>query len=134
MRSFRNIKRRARGDVQKHMRVPALYLASRDSVPVPCFVRVHTKFQALGDMKGTNFNYAEREDVTPRIILWREEIPLPKRNAIISVEAGEAYQIDNTEPPDDLTITAMVAVMDSEQSAGLPVPGDDQWPMLLWSR
>lgn len=124
MASFRDIKRRARRDVQLHLRVPALYLASIDAVPVQCFVRVHTKFQALGDMKGTNFNYAEREDITPRIIIWREEIPQPVRNAIISVEAGEAYHIDNTQPPDDLTITAMVTQLDNEDPklADLPIP------------
>lgn len=124
MASFRDIKRRARRDVQTHMRVPALYLASIDAVPVPCFVRVHTKFQALGDMKGTNFNYAEYEDITPRIILWREEIPQPVRNAIISVEAGEAYYLDNVLPPDDLTITATVAKLDDDDPklAMLPVP------------
>ncbi len=124
MASFRDIKRRARTDVQKHLRVRALYLATIDAVPVPCFVRVHTKFQALGDMKGTNFNYAEYEDITPRIILWREEIPQPVRNAIVSVEAGEAYYLDNIEPPDDLTITAMVVKMDDDDPklAMLPNP------------
>lgn len=125
MASFRDIKRRARRDVQNHMRVPALYLASFDAVPVPCFVRVHTKFQALGDMKGTNFNYADREDITPRIILWREEIPQPiPFNAIVSVEAGEAYYLNITQPADDLTITAMVVKLDDDDPklALLPVP------------
>jgi hypothetical protein len=124
MASFRDIKRRARTDVQRHLCVRALYLASIDAVPVPCFVRVHTKFQALGDMKGTNFNYAEYEDITPRIILWREEIPQPVRNAIISVEAGEAYYLDNVLPPDDLTITATVAKLDDDDPklTMLPVP------------
>lgn len=124
MRSFRDIKRNARRDVQKHMRVPALYLATVGAVPVPCFVRVHTKFQALGDMKGTNFNYAEYEDISPRIILWREEIPQPVRNAIISVEAGEAYYLDNIQPADDLSITATVAKLDDDDPklAGLPTP------------
>lgn len=124
MASFRDIKRRARTDVQNHLRVRALYIAEEGADPVPCFVRVHTQFQALGDMKGTNFNYAEREDITPRIILWRAEIPQPKRNAIISVEAGEAYYIDSIEPPDDLTIKAMVVRLDNEDPKliDLPVP------------
>ncbi|WP_425962730.1 hypothetical protein [Rhizobium nepotum] len=123
MASFRDIKRRARADVHLHMRVRAFYLADRNAAPVQCFVRVHTKFQALGDQAGTNLNYAEREDVTPRIILWREELPQPSRNAIISVEAGEAYQIDNVLPADDLTITAMVTRMDLADTTDLPVPG-----------
>ncbi len=122
MATFRDHKRRARRNVHKHMRVAAFYLADRNAVPVPCFVRVHTKFQALGDQAGTNLNYAEREDVTPRIIFWREELPQPSRNAIISVEVGEAYQIDNIEPADDLTITAMVTRMDLADTIDLPVP------------
>ncbi|QXV73596.1 hypothetical protein [Rhizobium phage RHph_X2_30] len=122
MASFRDIKRKARRDVHQHLRVPALYLATREATPVECFVRVHTKFAALGDMKGTNFNYAEREEETPKLIIWREEISQPARNAIISVETGEAYQIDSVQPADDLTITVNVTAMDSEDTVGLPVP------------
>ena len=123
MASFRDIKRKARRDVQKHLRVPAYYLVSGEAEPVACFVRLHTKFGALGDMAGTNLGYAEREEILPRIILWREEIPQPVRNAIISVEEGEAYLIDHVQPADDLTITATVVVMPASEAAGLPYPG-----------
>lgn len=122
MRSFRDIKRQARSDVHRELRVAALYLESPSATPVPCFVRVMTKFAALGDMKGTSFNYAERIDQTPRLILWCEELPEPKRNAIISVEPGEAYQIDNIEPADGQTITVLVVAMDPADIVSLPVP------------
>jgi hypothetical protein len=121
MAGFRDILRRGRRDVHQHMHVAALYIVE-GAEPLPCTVRVHNKFLALGDMKGTSFDYAEREDITPKLILWREEIPQPQRNAIISVEAGEAYQIDHIAPPDDLTITATVIRMSADDAAGLPVP------------
>lgn len=122
MPGFRDILRRGRRDVHKHLHVAALYIESADAEPVPCTVRVHKHFAALGDMKGTSFDYAEREEVTPKLILWREELPEPRRNAIISVEAGEAYMIDHIGEPDDLTITATVTRMSQSDAAGLPVP------------
>ena len=122
--AFRDIKRRARRAVQQQMGVPVLYLATRTSKPLECNMRVHTKFGALGDMKGTSMSYAEREDIAPRVIIWRDEVPNPVRNAIISVETGEAYFIDHLMPPDDLTITALVVALTEDEAAGLPVPGD----------
>ena len=126
MASFRDIKRKARSDVHKHMRVTALYIppASIDAAqtPIPCTVRVHSKFAALGDMAGTNFGYAERSEILPRLLIWRAEIAQPVRGAIVSVEEGEAYSIDFVEPHDDLSITATVKRLSAEKSLGLPVP------------
>lgn len=122
MASIRDIKRRARSDLHNHMRVRALYLSTRTATPVPCYVRVHTSFAALGDMKGTSFRFGEREEFTPSIIVLRAEIPAPLRNAIISVEAGEAYYVDHINPPDDATITVHVVPMLADDAVGLPVP------------
>lgn len=122
MRSVRDIKKRARSDVHDHMRVAALYLETPTSFPVPCHVRVHTKFAALGDMKGTSFSYAEREDVNPKLIFWRADGIEPQRNAIVSVEPGEAYQIDHVSPADGQTVTVTVVLLDPEDAANLPVP------------
>lgn len=126
MASFRDIKRKARSDVHRVLRVRALYLTTRDDEnPLPCFVRVHTKFAALGDIGDTNDSYAEREEITPRIIIWRDEIPQPMRDAIISVEAGEAYYLEVVQPPDGQTITATVTQMPVAETVGLPVPEVD---------
>lgn len=122
MRSKRDIIRRARRDVQHHLRVPALYLATPTSQPIPCFVRLHTSNAALGDMKGTSYSYAEREEFTPSMLIWREEIAAPVRNAIISIEPGEAYVISHIAPPDDLTIKATVTPLPANEAVGLPVP------------
>lgn len=125
MVSIRDIKRRARRDVHKHLRVPVLYLESRNARPVKCFMRIHTSNQALGDMKGTSFSYAERTEFTPSIIIDRTEIARPMRGAIISVEPGEAYRIDHVEPADGETIKATVVPLTAEQASGLPIPETD---------
>ncbi len=122
MSSFRDIKRKARRDLHERMRVAALYIESPDAEPRPVTVRIHTKFDTLGDQKGTNFNSAEREDVIPRILFWREEVPSPKRLAIVSVASGEAYSVDAVLPPDDLTISAHVVQLHASEMVGLPLP------------
>jgi len=106
------------------MRVPAFYIVG-DSEPLLVHVRVHTKFDALGDMKGTNFNYAEREDILPQILFMRDEVPSPVRGAYVSIEQGEAYSINHTEPADTISVTAFVApILPSELAElNLPYPG-----------
>lgn len=108
------------------MRVPALYIVE-GLEPVLVHVRVHTKFVALGDMKGTNFNYAERQDETPRILFMRDEVDMPVRGAYISVEPGEAYLVDHTDPIDDISITAFVTPLTQKEVGrlNLPVPMEE---------
>lgn len=118
MKSFRDIKRRARGDVHRHMRVPALYIESVGAKPRRVMVRPHTQFSALGDMKGTSFSYAERIEFTPTCIFWRDELPEPRRNAIITVQEGEAYYLDTVLPPDGQTIKVnLVPILGAELEA-----------------
>lgn len=119
---FRDIKRKARRDLHNHMGVPALYIESKGAEPRPITVRLHTRFDALGDQKGTNFHSAEREEVIPRIIIMRDEVPSPKRNAIVSIEPGEAYYLDAVQPPDDITITIHVVPLTAKEAEDLPVP------------
>lgn len=122
MASFRDIKRKARRDLHSVMRVPALYIATPTDDPVPVFVRVHQSFNALGDVKGTNLSYAERQEITPRIVLMRDEVDAPVRDAVISVEAGEAYRIDHVLPADDISVTVEVIKMKTSETTGLPLP------------
>lgn len=109
------------------MAVPALYFArpyvAGDTPVQPITVRVHDKFALVGDLKGTNFNYAEFEDNAPRIVFMRSEIE-PVRNMIVSVEAGSAYRVDTVLPPNDETVTARVARLHVSETAGFPVPGE----------
>lgn len=124
MSSFRDIKRDARRVVHENMRVPALYIAdpTKPHLTVPCMVRVHTRFGALGGMAGTNFHAAERHEALPQIIFWRDELPTPVRGALVSVEPGEAYRVDHVMPPDDQTITATVVILKASDTTALPTP------------
>ena len=116
---------RGRRALHDRMGVPALYFALPyvDGVSAvrSISVRVHDQFTQLGDLKGTNFNYAEIEDNSPRIVFWRTFIE-PQRNFIVSLDVDHIYRIDTVLPPDGDTITARVALMFKSETAGLPVP------------
>lgn len=125
MGRFREQIRAARHTLHDYMSVEAMYFledAPDDAVRVT--VRVHEKWMALGDMKGTNFNYAETESITPRIIFMLSEID-PERGAIVSVEPGVAYRVDTPLPPDDITVTATVSKLTADETAGFPLPTDE---------
>ena len=122
MSRWRDIKRRMRRDVHDTMRVPALYLATQQATPVPCMVRLHTKFSAVGDLPGGGSQYAERMETTPRIVLDRSEIEKPVRNGILSVAQGEAYRIQNVHPADGEFVTVAVTPLSAADAAPLPVP------------
>lgn len=128
MASFRDIKRKSRIDLHRHMQVPAMYYAPNPSTPgsfldpVLISVRLHLKDKMLGDMPGTNFNYAERAEPIPRILFLRVQVEKPVRNAIVSIEEGEAYRVDFIEPPDDISVTAHVKRLTAAEAAGLATP------------
>lgn len=129
MAGWRGIKRAARRIVHQTMEVPALLLLSNGSGPPTGFVtgevtvRVHTKEKLLGDLKGTNFHYAEAHEEIPKIVFLIAQLTGPlERGQIVSVEAGEAYRIDTIMPADDITVTAQVTVLSAAQTSGLPVP------------
>ncbi len=117
---FRDLKRKARRTLHSHLEVPALYLATPSSDPVPCNVRLWTKWGAIGAMSE---GWAEMQEATPRIIFMIDEVPRPRNLAVVSIEAGEAYRIDNTDRPDDITITAHVTrIPAGAELDALPVP------------
>jgi hypothetical protein len=127
--SFRKKLAIARRKLHGNMSVPALYfMPPYDEVLTlvqDCTVRVHDHMQALGDLKGTNFNYAEVEDDSPKIVFLRDEIA-PKRGMVISVSNGVAYQVDTVKPPNGITITANVSRMAAKDAVGFPVPEEDE--------
>lgn len=129
MSSFRDHKRRARRQLHQRMNVPALFLMAPDTLPedaIPVTIRLHTKWDALGDQKGTSLNSAEMESLVPKAILMLDQLPfgvrdLP-RTAILSVEIGEAYRIDHAEEPDDISVTVHIVRLSAEKAQDLPVP------------
>lgn len=125
---FRKGLNKARRKLHDNMSVPALYFVPPYdpvlTLVTPVTVRVHDHMQALGDLKGTNFNYAEVEDDSPKIVFLREEI-VPKRGMMISVSPGVAYNIDTVKPPNGITVTANVSRVTEKEATGFPVPEDE---------
>ena len=126
---LREIKDAARRSLHQAMQVPAYYIEDIDlpSDPVPCTVRVHTKQAPLGEVKGTSFDYAERHENLPRIIFLIDEVPAPRNLSAVTITdpatgVQEAYRVDNREPPDGITVSAMVTQMTAAEYAGLPFP------------
>jgi hypothetical protein len=119
---LRDIKAKARADLHQAMRVGAFYYTDANATPIPCNVRVHTKFAALGDQKGTSFSYAETREMVPRLIFWKSEID-PDNRGMVMIAADEGYLIDHVDPPDGLTVTAQVSNLDAATRALLSYPG-----------
>lgn len=119
MRGIRAIKNQMRRDLHAELQVPAYYRASSAGDWVEVDVRIHTKFTQNGDLPEQYV--AQMQDISPRIIFMRDQVELPARGGIVSVEPGEAYQIGDAMEPDGLTITAMVAPMSAAQTVGLPI-------------
>ena len=112
MTNFRDIKRKMRRDLHGVMQIPALYYATDASSPVPITIRDHTKFGAVvGAIPGgaAAATYAQMVEPQMKILFLVAEVPKPRVNAIVSVEAGEAYRVEAADPADDITILAKVS-------------------------
>ncbi len=127
MTSFRDIKRSARTSLHEIMRTRVVYIESAGDDGIPAFARLHTKFDVIASGQGPN-GLAVRHELQPKIIFMRAEMAALeitlKRNAIISVEPGEAYSLDNQDAPDDITVSWFVSVVGPNAATGLPVPSD----------
>lgn len=134
---WRDTKSNARAVVHDTMKVPALLLSSADAlddsnsegVLGQFNVRVHEKHTLLGDQAGTSLNSAERAEAVPKLIFWRADLldagVTLRRNMVVSVTEGEAYNIEMVKPHDQETITCEVTRLDAEDAAGLPLPEDE---------
>lgn len=115
MRSFREMKRHARRQLHEHMSEQVLYLLDSKSDPVSCTVRLHLKFDELGELLRGGF--AERQEITPRIVFMAEQVR-PVRGGIVVTQDMGAWRVDNDLPPDDITITAEVIRLTKSQITG----------------
>lgn len=115
------IREKARGDLHRLAQVPALYIETEGADPLPVGVRVHKSASKIGHMPG--MEGVEMRDLTPRIIFLIRDVPMPRRNAIVSIAAGEAYRVGETLPRENNTdIAASVAPLTAAQAADLPLP------------
>lgn len=120
----RDLMRDARRDIHSEWMVAALYIPVPGATPVPCNVRVHRKTQdpMTGDLSSMD-GAAKSAVPEDRVIFYLPELPAIRRtNAIVSVEAGEAYKIEFLYPPRDEWQTARVTPLSAADANGLPVP------------
>lgn len=136
MASWRDIKAEGREVVHTELKIPCRYIAelpydsnSSPDDPPTVGVRLLLNDKKVGAQPGQNNGSAERFEPVPKAIFWRAELDdlgiTIARNAVISVVTGEAYTIDFLHPHDVETITAEVTRLDATDSAGLPVPAED---------
>ena len=116
---WRSIKRHARRELHTVMQVPAIVISGANEYPVS--VRVHRKLAQPGDLSGTNLSYAETSEDSFEIIFWRYQM-VPVRGMKVSVELGEAYYVEYTQPPDDIIIKAICSRASAAESLGLALP------------
>lgn len=130
MVSIRDIKRKARRDLHERAKVAALYIApTPDAVPVPLNVRIHAKWDATTMDSGTgNGTLVARQNVFPKILFILDELAAAgvtlRKKGVISVEAGEAYKLDDAEPVDGISQSWFVVALRAAEAEGLPVPED----------
>jgi hypothetical protein len=105
--AFRDIKNRARRDLHKAMQVPAYYYAQGSLVPLPVNIRVHNKWLAQGDVKGTSFAFAETREDAPALVFLYDEID-PDIGAVVMISSSEGYRVQVPDPRYLQTVTAKV--------------------------
>lgn len=108
------------------MSVPAFYIITPGADPTSADVRLWLGKSGtmVGQLQGeTGFqgasSSAEPED---QIRFDLTQVTMPRRNAVVSVEAGEAYRIDHAYPADLGYVTARVVRLAPAETVGLPVP------------
>jgi len=121
--SFYEEKRAARMELHAAVSRPARYYPDSDNLSdfQDVSVRLHYKFDPLGDMQGTSFGYAEKQATIPKVIFNNIEVT-PTRDGVVSFGMGEAYQVDNVLPPDDFTTAAEAPRMPMHKAVGYPGP------------
>ena len=113
-----------RRDSHNELSFAALYIPVPNATPVPVTVRVHRRsdMPMIGDAPGFG-GAAELAITEDRIRFLRSELPdYLRQNAVVSVEAGEAYRCEFWYPRDDEFVTARVVPLTEDEAAGLPLP------------
>lgn len=85
--------------------------------------RPHNRRGQIGDLPGTNLNYAEVVDRAERVIFWVDDVPSPARGGLVVFSQTEGYWLDTVDPPDGQTITTNVTRASAAEMAGVPAPG-----------
>lgn len=119
------IRAKARGLLHRRLGRPAFYFPSASDLSsyVETSVRPHSKRGQIGDLPGTNLNYAEVIDRQERLVFWKDDVPAPARGAMVVLSSVEGYWVDTTDPADGQTVSVTVTKMTETELSGVPVPG-----------
>lgn len=98
--SFRQAKRQARAILHDRIAFPVWYLPTVTGQPEYRTVRLHTKYDPLGELLRGGF--AERQEVQPKAVFWRSQGDVT-RNGYIVTDTEGVYRLDNIMPADDAT-------------------------------
>ena len=121
------LRKRSRGLLHDDMARPAFYIPESADSPddyAAVSARLHSKRGQIGDLPGTNLNYAEVMDRTERLVFLFSELPAPKRGALVVFSAVEGYWLDTVDPPDGITVTVTVTRASAQEMLGIPSPCD----------
>ncbi len=122
--SLRAIKATARSRLHDRMRVETYaYNDGPDGDRETVFLRVNSEVEEVGDLAGTSLAYAQRGETVPKLIFWIADGHTPKRGTVYAVDTDEAYQVDNLEPRDGPTVTAIAKRLPKEEAAKYEHPG-----------
>lgn len=121
--NHREIKRRARRQLHNRLADTVLYLTSKNDLsPTGLKVRLHIKFAEVGELLRGGF--AERQEQTPQAVFMEFN---PVNDAFIVTKDMGTWRVDNTMPPDDITVTAEIARLTKSQIQSLGWDPDAPW-------
>lgn len=105
--TWRDIKRRARQQVDATMRLPCWRVSVGGSVTLT-YARLHVARPNItnafaGELE--SLGYAERANDSPRLIFMRSLVQ-PEVQDTYLFAADEGYGVEDVRPPDDITVTA----------------------------
>lgn len=113
--------RKARRTLHRNMGGSALYYPwpLDGIVPRSITVRVFDKTESIGSVQGFNYRQSERVSESPKVIFMLSEIQ-PQKGFYVSFETGDCYRLDVSEPPDDITQTFRVSIVDKALAELMP--------------
>lgn len=110
--NFTQLKRKMRRTVHAHLHRSVFFFSNSDAAytnPILIKARLAYKYEYVGDQLGTNFSYAEKiEKTDASAIIYREDLPTPKKYDVLSFDNGEVYRVSTVEPSDDETYTVFL--------------------------
>lgn len=124
MSTFREQKRVARRSIHSALSEPVLYVPFKEGEPVTLTARLHLSFEALGELRRSGF--AEAAELTPKAIFLEPSAAIG-RAAIIVTESMGAFQIEQVDPPNDITVTASISRLPASQYLSWGLTAGQPW-------